>query len=88
MVQTQPYNSAACFRRSLTTTLRVSDATVLQQRCVFQTQRIPECSEWRLAELDFNDFSLDTDQMMVAAVRIFLDLGLLKKLRLDTEVRC
>ena len=54
---------------------------------VFQTQRIPESSEWRLTELDFNDFSLDKDQMMVAAVRIFHDLGLLKKLRLDTEVR-
>ena len=26
MFQTQPYNSAACFRRSLTTALRVSDA--------------------------------------------------------------
>ncbi|XP_070175447.1 dual 3',5'-cyclic-AMP and -GMP phosphodiesterase 11A-like [Littorina saxatilis] len=50
-----------------------------------KSQRVPETWEWRLAELNFNDFSLDKDQMMVAAARIFMDLGLIKKLRLDLE---
>ncbi|XP_070174285.1 dual 3',5'-cyclic-AMP and -GMP phosphodiesterase 11A-like [Littorina saxatilis] len=50
-----------------------------------KSQRVPETWEWRLAELNFNDFSLDKDQMMVAAARIFMDLGLMKKLRLDLE---
>ncbi|KAL8594527.1 hypothetical protein ACOMHN_028881 [Nucella lapillus] len=50
-----------------------------------KTRCIPESSEWRLSELNFNDFSLDRDEMMVASVRIFQDLGLLRKLRMDTE---
>ncbi|XP_025081093.1 dual 3',5'-cyclic-AMP and -GMP phosphodiesterase 11A-like isoform X2 [Pomacea canaliculata] len=53
-----------------------------------KSQRIPEAYEWRLPELNFNDFSLDRDQMMLAAARIFYDLGLIRKLRLDYETLC
>ncbi|PVD35849.1 hypothetical protein C0Q70_02818 [Pomacea canaliculata] len=52
-----------------------------------KSQRIPEAYEWRLPELNFNDFSLDRDQMMLAAARIFYDLGLIRKLRLDYEIQ-
>ncbi|XP_005105678.3 dual 3',5'-cyclic-AMP and -GMP phosphodiesterase 11A [Aplysia californica] len=51
-------------------------------------QDIPEEVELKLQELTFNDFSLDRDQMMTATMRMFNDLGLIRKFRIDNETLC
>ncbi|XP_076045128.1 dual 3',5'-cyclic-AMP and -GMP phosphodiesterase 11A-like isoform X3 [Oratosquilla oratoria] len=47
--------------------------------------QIPETVEWRLGSLTFDDFCLSGDQMAVAAVGMFKDLGLASRLRIDRE---
>ncbi|XP_059173104.1 dual 3',5'-cyclic-AMP and -GMP phosphodiesterase 11A-like [Physella acuta] len=54
----------------------------------FKEKHVPEAHELRLTEFTFNDFSLDNDQMMVASIRMFNDLGLMKKFRIDYETIC
>jgi hypothetical protein len=39
-----------------------------------------------LYSLTFDDFSLESDDMMLAAVSMFLDLGLVKKFNIEKEV--
>lgn len=47
---------------------------------------VPVASEWLVDSLEFNDFSLDGDQMVLAAIRIFHDTGLIKTYKIDYEV--
>ncbi|KAK7495656.1 hypothetical protein BaRGS_00013103, partial [Batillaria attramentaria] len=69
-------------------TLSYHTSASAEEVCRLKAQRIPEAQEWRLAELNFNDFSLDRDQMLLGAARIFDELGLIRKLRIDSEVLC
>jgi hypothetical protein len=39
-----------------------------------------------LYSLTFDDFSLESDEMLLAAVSMFLDLGLVKKFNIEKEV--
>ncbi|ODM99734.1 Dual 3',5'-cyclic-AMP and -GMP phosphodiesterase 11A, partial [Orchesella cincta] len=48
-----------------------------------QGREVPSADEWHLCTLTFDDFSLDRDPMVVAAVRMFLDLGLVTKFKMD-----
>ncbi|XP_067686279.1 dual 3',5'-cyclic-AMP and -GMP phosphodiesterase 11A-like isoform X1 [Haliotis asinina] len=50
-----------------------------------KAHKIPEEFEWRLGDLNFNDFSLNRDEMVLAAVRIFHDLGLIRKFRMEYD---
>lgn len=52
----------------------------------FQKTDIPSTNEWNLCSLGFDDFSLDQTQMVVASVRMFLDLGLVSKFKMEYEV--
>ena len=47
---------------------------------------MPKPDEWRLNQLTFNDFSLGPDEMVMAGIRIFKDLGLMKSFRIDYDV--
>ncbi|XP_052829828.1 dual 3',5'-cyclic-AMP and -GMP phosphodiesterase 11A [Octopus bimaculoides] len=49
---------------------------------------IPETEQLKLTNLRFDDFSLHTDDMVQAGVRIFMDLGLLRIFRIDYETLC
>jgi dual 3',5'-cyclic-AMP and -GMP phosphodiesterase 11 len=40
-----------------------------------------------LYSLTFDDFSLESDEMLLGAVSMFLDLGLVKKFSIEKEVR-
>ena len=51
-----------------------------------QNTPVPPASQWSLQRLDFNDFSLDGDQMVLAGIRMFKDSGLLKKFKIEYEV--
>ncbi|CAH1775433.1 unnamed protein product [Owenia fusiformis] len=50
---------------------------------------VPEAKEWNLTGFDFNDYSLDSNEMIIAAIRIFKDTGLIRrfKIEIDTLVR-
>ncbi|CAL8109890.1 unnamed protein product [Orchesella dallaii] len=48
-----------------------------------QGREVPSADEWHLCTLTFDDFSLDRDPMVVASVRMFLDLGLVTKFKMD-----
>ncbi|XP_053408413.1 dual 3',5'-cyclic-AMP and -GMP phosphodiesterase 11A-like isoform X3 [Mercenaria mercenaria] len=51
-------------------------------------QHIPPAPEWRLNELTFNDFSLNNDDMVMAGIRMFKDLGLTKSCRIEIGTLC
>jgi dual 3',5'-cyclic-AMP and -GMP phosphodiesterase 11 len=54
--------------------------------CSFQDRPVPCADERNLYSLTFDDFSLDSDEMLLAAVSMFLDLGLVKKFNIEKEV--
>ena len=52
-----------------------------------QNKSFSDPSTWKLNELQaFNDYSLDSDQMLIAALRIFIDTGLLKTFEIEYDV--
>ncbi|KAI4887875.1 hypothetical protein NFI96_015084 [Prochilodus magdalenae] len=50
--------------------------------------KIPLSSELGIDEFYFNDFSLDNDAMITASLRMFLELGVVQKFKIDYEVLC
>ncbi|XP_026149882.1 dual 3',5'-cyclic-AMP and -GMP phosphodiesterase 11A [Mastacembelus armatus] len=50
--------------------------------------KIPLSSELGIDEFHFNDFSLDSDAMITASLRMFLELGVVQKFKIDYEVLC
>lgn len=52
-----------------------------------QSEHVPPAPEWKLNEFTFNDFSLTHDEMVLAGIRIFKDLGLMKTCRIEYDVR-
>lgn len=65
----------------------MSRLTDLPFLCV-QKLRVPPSSEIHLHEFYFSDFSLDEDQTLVAAIRMFMDLDLINRFRINYEVNC
>ena len=47
---------------------------------------MPAADELNLYSLTFDDFSLSEDEMILASVSMFLELGLVKKFNIDREV--
>ena len=45
-----------------------------------------ESWELKLGSLTFDDFSLSSDEMVLASVRMFRDLGLVSRLRINHQV--
>ncbi|GAA6083383.1 dual 3',5'-cyclic-AMP and -GMP phosphodiesterase 11A [Tachysurus ichikawai] len=50
--------------------------------------KIPLSSELGIDEFHFNDFSLDNDAMITASLRMFLELSVVQKFKMDYEVLC
>lgn len=44
-------------------------------------------SELAINDVHFDDFSLDVDAMITAALRMFMELGMVQKFKIDYEVR-
>lgn len=52
-----------------------------------QAANIPLVCELCIDKLSFDDFSLDVDAMITAALRMFMELGMVQKFKIDYEVR-
>uniref|UniRef100_UPI00398ED1DF dual 3',5'-cyclic-AMP and -GMP phosphodiesterase 11A n=1 Tax=Pristiophorus japonicus TaxID=55135 RepID=UPI00398ED1DF len=50
--------------------------------------KLPSVSELGIADFYFNDFSLDIDGMVTASLRMFMELGMIQKFKVDYEVLC
>lgn len=55
--------------------------------CPVKAAKIPLSGELGIDEFHFNDFSLDNDAMITASLRMFLELGVVQKFKIDYEVR-
>lgn len=53
---------------------------------VLQEQQVPGADELNLYSLAFDDFSLNENEMLLAAVSMFLELGLVKRFNIEKEV--
>uniref|UniRef100_A0AAR2KED8 Phosphodiesterase n=1 Tax=Pygocentrus nattereri TaxID=42514 RepID=A0AAR2KED8_PYGNA len=51
----------------------------------FKAANIPLVCELGIDKLSFDDFSLDVDAMITAALRMFMELGMLQKFKIDYE---
>ncbi|KAF2987515.1 hypothetical protein EK904_002556, partial [Melospiza melodia maxima] len=49
---------------------------------------IPLVSELGIDDIHFDDFSLDVDAMITAALRMFMELGMVQKFKIDYETLC
>ncbi|OCT63627.1 hypothetical protein XELAEV_18044725mg [Xenopus laevis] len=54
----------------------------------FKAANIPLVSELAIADIHFDDFSLDVDAMISAALRMFMELGMVQKFKIDYETLC
>ncbi|XP_042868518.1 dual 3',5'-cyclic-AMP and -GMP phosphodiesterase 11A-like isoform X2 [Penaeus japonicus] len=50
-----------------------------------QREVIPEATTWNLGSLTFDDFSLTQDQMLLAAMRMFMDLRLVHRFKIESK---
>uniref|UniRef100_A0A803KA05 Phosphodiesterase n=1 Tax=Xenopus tropicalis TaxID=8364 RepID=A0A803KA05_XENTR len=54
----------------------------------FKAANIPLVSELSIADIHFDDFCLDVDAMISAALRMFMELGMVQKFKIDYETLC
>ncbi|KAL6100847.1 pde11a [Pungitius sinensis] len=54
----------------------------------FKAANIPLVCELGIGKLSFDDFSLDVDAMITAALRMFMELGMVQKFKIDYETLC
>ncbi|XDV31136.1 hypothetical protein PO909_033894 [Leuciscus waleckii] len=54
----------------------------------FKAANIPLVCELGIDKLWFDDFSLDVDAMVTAALRMFMELGMVQKFKIDYETLC
>ena len=53
---------------------------------LFQTAVIPSANDYKLLEYSFSDFGFDDDDTLKASVRMFLELDLLERFRINYDV--
>ncbi|GAB0191627.1 dual 3',5'-cyclic-AMP and -GMP phosphodiesterase 11A [Grus japonensis] len=54
----------------------------------YSAANIPLVSELGIDDIHFDDFSLDVDAMITAALRMFMELGMVQKFKIDYETLC
>uniref|UniRef100_A0A803SLF2 Phosphodiesterase n=1 Tax=Anolis carolinensis TaxID=28377 RepID=A0A803SLF2_ANOCA len=52
----------------------------------FKAANLPLVTELGIDDIHFDDFSLDMDAMITAALRMFMELGMVQKFKIDYEV--
>lgn len=52
----------------------------------FQNTPVPKSSEFKVDSFQFDDFSLEPDQMLQASLRMFIDCGFIDEFHIDYEV--
>ncbi|KAJ1065321.1 hypothetical protein K5549_014326 [Capra hircus] len=68
--------------------LRVSARVYDRAQDDLYTANIPLVSELAIDDIHFDDFSLDVDAMITAALRMFMELGMVQKFKIDYETLC
>ncbi|KAL4840509.1 hypothetical protein H8958_001521 [Nasalis larvatus] len=63
-------------------------SVALDVSTVFMSANIPLVSELAIDDIHFDDFSLDVDAMITAALRMFMELGMVQKFKIDYETLC
>lgn len=58
----------------------------IDNKHIFQKLPVPASDSLNLFSLTFDDFSLNDDEMLLAAVSMFLELGLVKTFNIEKEV--
>ncbi|VCX20098.1 unnamed protein product, partial [Gulo gulo] len=53
-----------------------------------EAANVPLVSELAINDIHFDDFSLDVDAMITAALRMFMELGMVQKFKIDYETLC
>lgn len=86
MTNTPPFR--VCTRRLQTARLPwpLTPAQTLFPLRRKQAANIPLVCELGIDKLSFDDFSLDVDAMITAALRMFMELGMVQKFKIDYEV--
>ncbi|KAM7407410.1 hypothetical protein PAMA_003233 [Pampus argenteus] len=59
-----------------------------KQSVALDAANIPLVCELGIDKLSFDDFSLDVDAMITAALRMFMELGMVSKFKIDYETLC
>ncbi|PWA31367.1 hypothetical protein CCH79_00002792 [Gambusia affinis] len=59
-----------------------------KQSVALDAANIPLVCELGIDKLSFDDFSLDVDAMITAALRMFIELGMVQKFKIDYETLC
>ncbi|MBZ3885093.1 Dual 3',5'-cyclic-AMP and -GMP phosphodiesterase 11A [Sciurus carolinensis] len=59
-----------------------------KQSVALDAANIPLVSELAIDDIHFDDFSLDVDAMITAALRMFMELGMVQKFKIDYETLC
>uniref|UniRef100_A0A8C8YY08 Phosphodiesterase n=1 Tax=Prolemur simus TaxID=1328070 RepID=A0A8C8YY08_PROSS len=60
----------------------------MSESCAISAANIPLVSELAIDDIHFDDFSLDVDAMITAALRMFMELGMVQKFKIDYETLC
>lgn len=57
--------------------------------CFFFVQNtpVPKAEEFKVDSFQFDDFSLEPDQMLQASLRMFIDCGFIDEFHIDYEVQ-
>lgn len=66
--------------------INARDLSHVNSYIILQLSPIPTLSSINLGSMKFDDFSLNADQMLTAAVRMFLDFGLIDEFNIDYQV--
>ncbi|KAM4730797.1 dual 3',5'-cyclic-AMP and -GMP phosphodiesterase 11A isoform 2-T2 [Anableps anableps] len=80
-------NSIAELVASTGLPVNISDA-YQDPRFDAEAANIPLVCELGIDKLSFDDFSLDVDAMITAALRMFIELGMVQKFKIDYETLC
>ena len=54
--------------------------------CPLQNTTVSKAEEFKVDSFQFDDFSLEPDQMLQASLRMFIDCGFIDEFHIDYEV--
>ncbi|KAK3779194.1 hypothetical protein RRG08_035188, partial [Elysia crispata] len=68
--------------------LSYHSAVPMEEVARLKHQKLPDVNQTKLRDFTFNDFLLDSDEMTLAAIKMFQELGLLRKFKIEHETFC
>ncbi|RUS91426.1 hypothetical protein EGW08_000856, partial [Elysia chlorotica] len=68
--------------------LSYHSAVPIEEVTRLKHQKLPDVNQTKLREFSFNDFLLDSDEMILGAIKMFQELGLMRKFKIEHETFC